>query len=171
ARLSVLRGGWTLESARAVCADPHALEHLEQLLQHSMILAEERLEQKRFRMLETLREFAAEQLDEADREETACRHTAFFLELAETAAPHLSGPDRQCWQEQLDSEHENLLTALSRCLKSPGFAGLRLAGALWRYWHLRSYITEGRRWLENALCQPASDSQARARALHGYGAL
>src|SRR5262249_19338360 len=134
ARLSVFRAGWTLEAAEAVCEAPLAFEHLDQLRECSLVLVEERstggcavshetgrtdptdltqcptlstpspAPEYRFRMLETVREYAAERLSSEERAEQAQRHLAYYVTLAEAAEPELTGPDQAGWLERLDQE-------------------------------------------------------------------
>lgn len=180
ARLSVFRGGWSLEAAEVVCQTSGLLDSLAQLRSNSLLLAEESAVAIRFGMLETLREFAWEHLDMAERDAVRQRHLALFLMLAETAAPHLKGPEQTAWLEQLETEHDNLRAALQysieperSTLSSLNEAGLRLANALCRFWEVRGHYAEGRGWLEAALAQPETQKRtpARALALRGAGLL
>ena len=96
------------------------------------------------------------------------RHAEHFLACAERAEPELSGPQQAAWFETLETEHDNFRAALVWGLAHRPELALRLAAALWRFWHVRAYITEGRRWLEDALAAaPAGDPRARAKALSG----
>jgi predicted ATPase/DNA-binding SARP family transcriptional activator len=156
ARLSVFRGGWTLDAAEAVCDDPDALFALTELRERSLIqttgiiaeesdTAEEDDESLRFRMLETLREFAAEQLSE---EETALRtehHARHFLHLAESAYGEMVSPRQMGWVRRLDRDRENLRTALHWCFDRPERRrdGWRFVSALGLFWEVRSYLNEG----------------------------
>src|SRR5579884_874780 len=170
ARLSVFRGGWTLEAAQAVCMEPEALDFTEQLLQRSLLMAEEQGDTMRFQMLETLRDFAAEQLRETDRDATRRRHAEFYLEFAEEAQPHLRGSARGPWMERLDAERENFRAALAWAEAEE--IGLRLAGALWPFWLMRGSVGEGRRFLTEVLTKNLSAApEMRAKALNGLGNL
>jgi predicted ATPase/DNA-binding SARP family transcriptional activator len=172
ARLSVFRGGWTAEAAESVCEEPFALDRLEQLRDASLILGEERGEEMRFRMLETLREYAAQQLSASERATCRRRHVAYFFGFAEAAEPRLRGAEQSLWLDRLEAEHDNLRSALDACAAEEGDAAtiqLRLAGALWRYWLLRGHITEGRERLTAALARPALEG--RKAALLGAGVL
>jgi predicted ATPase/DNA-binding SARP family transcriptional activator/Tfp pilus assembly protein PilF len=185
ARLSVFRGGWTLEAAAEICEEPQALDQLEQLRECSLVVAEAcDGEEMRYRLLETLREFGAEKLTPEEQSVLARRHAAYFLHLAETMDPRLRSPSRVLWLAGVDQEHDNLRAALAWSLGSTDPAaqgiGLRLAAAMWWYWHFRCHWREGRRWLEAALAQIASNSSmppdpqlqaARAKALDGLGFL
>ncbi|HLV79226.1 MAG TPA: BTAD domain-containing putative transcriptional regulator, partial [Chthonomonadaceae bacterium] len=178
ARLSVFAGGWTLKAAEAVCgADGYdVLDLLASLIDKSLVIAEECEGRTRYRLLETIRAYGWERLREAGEIETWCdRHLEFFLQLAETAESRILGADLAQWLERLESEHDNLRAALEwrRQEKGTSEAGLRLAGALWRFWRVRGYYCEGREHLQAALSQDGARSPmpARAKALLGAGAL
>lgn len=176
ARLSAFRGGWTLEAAEAVCAEPSALEYLTQLRERSLITAEEVDEAMRYRLLETLREYAAERLLDAEEWDTTHhRHVEYFLALAERAEPQLSGAQQAAWLDRLEREHENFRAALAWCCEESeeSVSGLRLVGALWRFWMMRNYVSEGREHLTAALAHVRDEglTAERAKALHGLGVL
>jgi predicted ATPase/class 3 adenylate cyclase len=162
ARLSVFRGGCTLEATEDVAeADLDVLQSLvdKSLLRHS---------EDRFWMLETIREYAAERLEESgEATELRRRHASSFLALAEEAFPHLRG-NPGAWLDRLDAEHDNLSAALEQleALGEPASA-LQLAGALYRYWYTKGHLAEGRRRLEGLLRIDDRPTAARARALHG----
>jgi tetratricopeptide (TPR) repeat protein len=107
-------------------------------------------------MLETIREYGSERLDEHGETETAGqRHTTYYLELAEAAAADLAGPDAAAGLARLDAEHDNLRTALRRAVdRGDRATALRLAGALWRFWAQRGHLSEGRRWFAEAFALP-----------------
>jgi predicted ATPase/DNA-binding CsgD family transcriptional regulator len=128
----------------------------------------------RFGMLETIREYALEQLDASgETDAVRHRHTAHFLALAEAAEPHLSGREQGVWLDRLEDEHHNLRIALSWALeRGEAEIGLRLAGALERFWDHRGHFAEGRRWLEALLAIDRGVSTAvRAKALQTVGVL
>ena len=133
-----------------------------------------------FTMLETVREYAWEQLERLGALEEACRaHARYFLSLAERADPHLRGHDQLPWYYQLEREHNNLRAALRWLLRQDGpdavaerGAGLRLASALGWFWWTRGYIVEGARWLVEALDRaPDADPVIRTQALCRAGAM
>ncbi len=178
-RLAVFVGGCTLEAIEAVCNGdgilPNVLATLASLVDKSLLRQQDGVGgEPRFRRLRVIREYAWEQLEASGEGQVMGRqHTVFFLHLAETADPHLLGADQGVWLSRLESEHDNLRAALERC-KTDGNAelGVRLAGQLWRFWYLRGYLHEGRRWLEDALATPTAVSpRVRARALFGAGVL
>ena len=107
----------------------------------------------RFGMLETIREYACELLIERGEEGAITRrHAEYYLGLAEEAEPQLKGPRQGEWLERLEIEHDNLRTALQWALdqEEPDIA-LRLGAALWRFWLVRGYLSEGRKWLDKAI--------------------
>jgi predicted ATPase/class 3 adenylate cyclase len=183
-RLGVFAGGWTLDSADAICdlggdCGLNVLDGLESLVAKSLVVQRQTVDgEPRFGVLETIREFALEQLAASGEEsELRRRHAIFFLGLAEEAAPKLLTGEQVAWLEQLDREHDNLRVVLAWSLESgadapagsdPTEVGLRLGAALGWFWFLRGYAGEGRRWLEAALArsEPDRPTPARARALH-----
>jgi hypothetical protein len=126
-------------------------------------------------MLETIREFARQQLDESGEAELIRRqHAQFFLALAEAAGPEMWGSRQPEYLEQLEQEHDNLRATLDWCLESgEAEAGLRIGGAVWRFWFIRGYMAEGRDRLESLLSRPEASlsTRARAKALDGAGVL
>src|SRR5205823_3402896 len=146
ARLAVFRGGCTLEAAEEV-ADAD-LDTLQSLVDKSLL----RHTHERFWMLETIREYAIERLEESgEAEELRRRHSEHFLALAEEAYPNLRGSPKE-WLGRLEREHDNLRSALDG-LEAAGETqpALRLAGALFRFWYLRGHFPEGRTRLERLL--------------------
>ncbi|MGE5252116.1 MAG: tetratricopeptide repeat protein, partial [Bacteroidota bacterium] len=176
--LSTFVKGWTLEAAESVCAfkdlsREDVFDLLEQLVNKSLVLAEERGSETRYRLLETMRQYAGEKLIEAGESELLHdRHLGYFLDLAETAFPHLYRSEQVEWLDRLEDDHDNLKAALEWSLGKPRpEQALRLAGALGRFWDLHSYWMEGARWVQRALAMPFQDATpvekaARARALH-----
>ncbi len=178
-RLSVFAGGWTLEAAEAVGAGhgigrDDVLDLLNDLVDKSLVQAEAGGDALRYRMLEPVRQYALERLEErGEAGEVRDRHTAFFLALAEKVEPELRRARQAAWLERLEREHDNLRAALQWALESgESESGLRLSGALGDFWHVRGYLNEGRRWLEEALAKgDASPATVRAKALAHAGYL
>ena len=177
-RLSAFVGGWTLEAAEAICSDEgieeyKVLDLLTGLVDKSMVAVEEQTGEARYRLLETVRQYARDKLLESEEGEgLRARHLDWFLDLAERAEPELRGPDRAEWLDRLEVEHDNLKAALewSETGKEGAEAGLRLAGTLWDFWHARGYLYEGGEWLERVLSRSSSVSvSTRAKALMGAG--
>lgn len=180
-RLSVFRGGWTVEAAREVCDEPVADALLEQLRESSLILADEMEQGMRFRMLETLREYS-ERLPAAP-DEVICvrqRHLEYYLCLAERAEACLQGREQAAWLGRLELEHDNLREALSLGIGNRALCSLavRLCAALSEFWRVRCHFAEGRQWCRQAVervsdeCSPQDQARAilgMARMAHGQG--
>jgi predicted ATPase/DNA-binding SARP family transcriptional activator len=195
-RLSVFAGGWSLEAAESVCADlererpllpPDAagfsalsredlLDVLTALTDKSLVIYEESRGGARYRMLETVRQYARDRLTESG-ETLVCRrrHRDYFLALAEEGNQKLKGPEQAQWLRALETEHDNLHQAVRLCLEQGEIAeiGLRLGAALQRFWQTRGHLTEGRECLNALLARPEAAARARARAaaLNGAGRL
>ena len=176
-RLSVFRGGCTHESAQAVCETGagETRDLLEQLRERSLIVAEEPEGAglaMRFRMLESLREFGAEQLSGEEGRALSRRHTHYCEALAARMDALWDGPEQEHARTILEAEYDNLRTALTFCRadETGGAAGLRLAASLGRFWVLRGLLREGLDWLDGALARTGPDD-ARAAALAHAGYL
>ncbi len=181
-RLSVFAGGWTLEAAETICnldgdLGTGILDDLGVLADNSLLREmNDDAPEQRFGMLETIREYAREQLaaapdHEADRINE--RFTRFYLQLAEEVEPHLRTARRPAWLARLEDEQDNLRIALEWMEASHDVASeLRLVEALTWFWYLSGYLSEGRARLERALAQTtgADRSPARAALLFGAGA-
>lgn len=175
--LSVFAGGFTLQAVAAVCLDGDegaAVDRLGRLVDASLVIAEERSTAMRYRLLETVRQYAAEHLAAAG-EEDALRsaHAAFFLAVAEATEPKLTGEHQAEAFGTLEIEHDNLRAALARLHASDDpELRLRLTTALSRFWYVRGYLAESRRWLERAL-EVVGDTPAplRRRALTAAAAV
>ena len=125
-------------------------------------------------MLETIREYALERLEETGgAEDLRQRYGAHFLELAELAAPELLAHSSSMWYDRIEAEHDNLRSVLGDALeRGRTDVALRLGGAIWHFWWTRGYWSEGRRWLDSALAAGAeSDPQLRFEPLWGAGLL
>ena len=177
-QVAIFRGGFTLETLEQVTAPPtrlpNLLDLLTQLVDKSLVIAEPHEGQMRYRLLETLREYALEQF--ATRTEMAQlqqRHAATFVRLGEQAATELVGARQPAWLMRLESEHANLRGALDYLItQAEGELALRLAAAIYRFWEIRGYVSEGRAWLRKALAyQGTATSLTRAKALNAAGTL
>jgi non-specific serine/threonine protein kinase len=175
-RLSTFAGGWTLEAAEAVCSGngieaADVLDLLTQLVDKSLVVVETQGEEARYRHPETVRQYSLDRLMESEEAADARRrHRDWFLGLAERAEPELRGPGLVAWLERLETEHDNLRAALewSRTEEGGAEGGLRLAGALYRFWFMHDHWSDGRQWLEVALAR-SGDAQhsARPKVLRG----
>ena len=162
ARLAVFRGGCTPEAAEAAAGAD--LDTLGSLVDKSLL----RQREDRFWMLETIREYAAERLEASgETNDLRRRHAELFLAIAEEAELHLRD-DSSEWADRLEREHDNIRVALDHLEASRDTqATLRLAGAVSRFWYMKSHLTEGRRRLESALAADGRPTTARGKALNG----
>jgi predicted ATPase/predicted Ser/Thr protein kinase len=167
-RLSVFSGGWTLEAAEAVCSG-HAVEQdtvlelLSGLVDKSLVLVEERDGEQRYRFMVTLLEYAQQRLMQTEEGEAIQqRHAAFFVALAVEADPKLMKTEQKVWLERLNADYDNLRAALNWTCAQNVESGLRLAGALGRFWYMRGHLDEGRKWLEQVL-ESSADAQPGQR--------
>jgi predicted ATPase/DNA-binding SARP family transcriptional activator/DNA-binding CsgD family transcriptional regulator len=176
-RLSIFAGGWTLEAAEEVCTgvsiEEDVFDPLGELVDKSLVVAEAAASNAmRYRMLEPIRQYAYEKLEESGEDDKVrSRHVSFFLTLAEEAEPKLAGPMQGVWLEQLEREHDNIREALSWVLeRKQAERGLRFCGALWRFWYNRGYWSEGAGWLTQALAAgERAAALTRVKALEGMG--
>jgi predicted ATPase/DNA-binding CsgD family transcriptional regulator len=180
-RLAVFVGGFTLEGAEAVAGDVAGPETvsamslvdlLSRLVTKSLVVVIAG-QQTRYRMLETLRQYAWERLVAAgELEQMRRRHMAYYLQFAERAEQGLYGGDQVEWLKSLEIEYDNLRTALLWCAEvgSPE-DGLRLAASLGGFWLRVGYLTEGSGWLERALAACQHTGPVRAWALYQAGRL
>jgi predicted ATPase/class 3 adenylate cyclase/DNA-binding CsgD family transcriptional regulator len=177
-RLSVFAGGWTLEAAEAVTSADDSgqwqvLDHLAALVGKSLVLAEETQGSTRYRLLETVRHYAAERLARrpgSELDETRTAHRDHYLALVETADRHLRGPHEAMWLDRLEVEFDNIRAALAFSSADPESAepGLRLAAGLHWFCNMRGHGVEVLEAL-NALLDRADTrvpTRARARALN-----
>ena len=184
-RLSVFSGGFTLEAAEDVGAEPGAagdeggseevLWLLGGLVEQSLVFADAGDDgPNRYRMLEPVRQYALGRLEESgETEGTRHRHAAFYLALAEAAEPELRGAGQVAWLGRLEREHDNLRAALAWLLeRGEAEAAARFGYSLYVFWWIRGYHTEGRRWTEDILARGSELSLAgRARLVFVRGAM
>jgi predicted ATPase/DNA-binding CsgD family transcriptional regulator len=205
-RISVFVSGCTLDAVEVICGDfgspsnpkskieslpssvakgPKLIAALGSLVDKSLLRNEGSrpgmpagAEQGRLYMLETIREYALEQLATAgEGEALRLAHARFYIALAEEAEPQLTSPNQPAWLATLEEEHDNLRAALTWAVdKGEVELAARLATPLWRFWLRHGHLSEGRRWLETVLAlgavRPHSLSPVlRARALNGAGRL
>jgi non-specific serine/threonine protein kinase len=163
-QLSVFAGGFRLAEAAAVCCDGDqaaALDMIDRLTSKSLVIAEMAAGKTRYRLLETVRQYAAARLaEEGEADQARSRHAAAFLRLAEGERDLAA----------LSREHDNFRAALEYTLPGGGQGGPRLTRALGGYWLARGFLQEGRGWLERALAGEA-DRRLRADLLRLLGAM
>lgn len=178
-RLSVFMGGFTLEAADEVC-NPDGelgdiLDLVASLLDKSLVRTFSGPAGTRYLMLQTIGEYAREELEDAGEDEQIDgRHARYVLGMVEDAVPRLFGPDRARWLDRLAAEHDNLRAALVWTLETGELeVGLRLGGRAWRFWQMRGHLREGREWLGRLLGHPSAVQHPgpRADALEGLGGI
>lgn len=174
-RLSPFAGSFAPEAACAAADsdEASATRALGALVAKSLVQFEVRDGVARYRMLETIRQYAAERLREAGEErEARDAHAAWYVEFAERAVPELRGPGQAGWLEALGAEHDNLRAALGWSIQDQPSTALRLATALGYFWYVRGHWAEGRRWLDAAsdAC-PDAALPLQARAAYFLGTL
>src|SRR5262249_36381150 len=154
-RLAVFHGGCTFEAIEAVCASAGADDHIAidvfgdtaALVEHSLLMQREHNGGPRYHLLETIPEYAHQLLGESGELAALQRSQAqYYLELAERAEPKLTGPQQREWLHTLEREHGNLRAALRWSTSHDLELGMRLAGALQRFWDGRTHSLEGRQW-------------------------
>lgn len=173
ARLSVFAGGWTLDAAEAICPDGDldVLSGVSALVDKSLVRHEDasRIDGEaggRFTMLETIHEYAQEQLDRMeDAQDVRRRHAQYFFALAQEAEVDLPGREQSHWLKRLNREFDNLRAALAWWRDSGEIdTALELAGALQWFWYDGGHWTEGRAWLERLLTLDTATCRRRGRA-------
>jgi len=173
-RLAVFRGGWTLDAAETICAGDgvargDVLELLSGLVDKSLVLTEERRGYLRYRFMVTLGEYAQKWLRQSDEGTAVQRtHAEFFTEIAEQGDTHLMSPDQKVWLDRLNIEYDNIRAAMNWAAFADLRLALRLGAALYRFWYVRGYWGEGRRWITDLLELEGTQlhSDLRAQALN-----
>jgi predicted ATPase/DNA-binding SARP family transcriptional activator len=170
-RLTVFAGSFALEAAEHVCGgepltSDEVMGLLGRLVDQSLVVTELHGEVARYRLLETVRQYAAGRLDEAvERTVIEQRHRDWYRGWAEDNDPERAAAAGEGALHHFDIEHDNLRAALRSALAVEPEAALGLATSLWRFWLARGHFAEGRRWLEDALEAHAAPSALRARGL------
>ena len=180
-RLSIFPGSFSLETVELVCAGDgidrdDILDLLTRLIDRSLVTRFDVDGEARYQLLQSLRQYAAEKLEERGGTlELQRRHRDHFAALVDEARPaFFAGPEPVAWVERLSLEHDSLRAALTWGHDDPAGAAveLQMAAGLWRYWQIRGYLAEGRQTLERALSRTAAEvSDVRASALTGAGVL
>jgi non-specific serine/threonine protein kinase len=178
-RLSVFAGGWTLAAAKEVCAGEgieqrDVLDLLTSLADKSLVVPEQGDAQTRYRLLETVRQYARDRLEDSGGSAAArVRHRDYYLALAEEADPKLRGAEQAEWLQRLEEEHENLRAGLAWSVAEAGTGGgQRLCGALRRFWWTRGHLSEGRQWCTRVLGRTGAErTRERANVLNAAGVL
>ena len=175
-RLSAFVGGWTLEAAEALSPSLPVFLTLRTLVSKSLVVAEEQGGDMRYRLLESIREYASEEAHKAgETDALQARHLDYYTDFACRAEAHLTGPKQGAWLERVEAEAGNLRAALAwaEARAENRAQGLRLAGALGRYWQIRGHFAEGRQQLLRLLdaSETHSAPAIRANALNWAGLL
>ncbi|MBI3536368.1 MAG: tetratricopeptide repeat protein [Chloroflexi bacterium] len=181
-RLSVFPGDFALDAVESICFDARLekkqiLDLLTSLLDKSLVEREPNIAIARYRLLDSIREYSQMKLEELNEsEQIKKKHLDFYRDLAEEAEIGLMGAQQLEWLKRLEMEHDNIRAALtwSQTNASGMEEGLRLASALWRFWDVRGYLSEGRKWLSSLLSQPnieTIDPLIKAKALNAAGRL
>lgn len=175
-RLSVFAGGWVFEAAESICSDLDVLNLLTQLVNKSLVTMDDEGDEPRYRLLETVRQYARDKLMESgEAEQMRNRHLDYFIQLTETAEQELVGFTALNWVNRLEAEYDNLRAAFEWGLDNNVLAVLKMAHSLQYFWYRRGYETEGRKWVEEALERlqslpavegdPSTSSGARERMM------
>jgi predicted ATPase/DNA-binding CsgD family transcriptional regulator len=178
-RSSVFAGGFSLEAAESVCAGEdlernEVLELLSHLVDKSLVVVWEEDGETRYRLLETIRQYGREKLEESGEEgQVRERHAGYYLALAEEAEPELKRERQVAWLERLERDRGNLRAAMTWLLRQGEPERIaRFGWALWLFWGIRAHFAEGRRWMEQTLSakdSAATSASARAKALFVAG--
>ncbi|HEY5904054.1 MAG TPA: adenylate/guanylate cyclase domain-containing protein [Anaerolineales bacterium] len=171
-RLSVFAGGWTFEAAEAVCPDLEVLDLLTQLVNKSLVMAEDEGGGKRYRFLETIRQYARDKLLEAgEAEAVRTLHMQYFVRLADQAGPKMDTGEVMRWAPVLETEYDNMRVAFEWSLDHDVSAALGFVASLAYFWFQRGHGAEGIRWAEDALLRardlplPPDERQVRQQTL------
>jgi predicted ATPase/class 3 adenylate cyclase len=178
-RLSVFATGCDLESAEAICGPSSEIggdivDAMAALADQSLVKTDEGPGgEVRFRLLDTIREYAAEQLDvRSETEMIRARHRDWYVSFVERAAPELSGGDQRRWLGRLELEHDDIRAVLDRAVAAPDPpVAIGLAFSMWRFWQKHGHLAEARRRLEAMAGLPWShdDPRLRARLMEALG--
>jgi non-specific serine/threonine protein kinase len=157
-RLAVFEGGWTFQEVKAVCSgddigEDEILDLLGHLVDKSLVIMQVENGNARYRMLETIRQFAHEKfMNSIEAERVQKRHLEFFVHFAEEADPNLNGPEQVAWLDRLGTEHANFRAALGWALEHHELgSAARLGTGLSWFWVFRAHLREGWQWLEQII--------------------
>jgi predicted ATPase/class 3 adenylate cyclase len=179
-RVSVFRGGFTLEAAESICTGGGLPREelaglLEQLVRKSLVRLVRSAGEARYVLLASVRDYAEERRISTGDEEVLARHCDYFVELAEESEQPLRGEQQTRWLDALEAEADDMRAAFEWAVRNQQAERiLRATGALWYFWFIRGHLTEGRRWLERALDvaeRVTVDDRLRAKAIFAQGLL
>jgi predicted ATPase/DNA-binding XRE family transcriptional regulator len=177
-RLSVFAGGFTLEAAEEVAGGEDMFDLLGRLVEQSLVTAKPHEDETRYGMLEPIRQYAFEKLEQSgEGEQVRARHAEYYTKLTTSARTALRRADQAAWLDKLAHEHDNLRTTLQNFLQCGEVEQVaRVGWSIWLFWALRGHTGEGRQWVERALAQQgthpiAFSVVARAQALYADAVL
>jgi tetratricopeptide (TPR) repeat protein len=177
-RLSVFAGGFTLEAAEEVAGGEDMFDLLGRLVEQSLVTAKPHEDETRYGMLEPIRQYAFEKLEQSgEGEQVRARHAEYYTKLTTSARTALRRADQAGWLDKLAHEHDNLRTTLQKFLQCGEVEQVaRVGWSIWLFWALRGHTGEGRQWVERALAQQgthpiAFSVVARAQALYADAVL
>jgi predicted ATPase/class 3 adenylate cyclase len=170
-KFSVFAGGCTFEAAETICSEMDVLNLLTQLVNKSLVAVEDENGSPRYRLLETVRQYARDKLLESgESEEARDLHFKYFYGLAKTAEPHLDGPEAVEWIRKLSAEHDNMRAALEWGLEKNVAGVLSMVPSLVRFWMRQGHEEEGRKLIGEALARadllPAAEGEAALERKH-----
>ena len=175
-RVAVFAAGWTLASAAQVCAGDgidasDVIEQLTSLVDKSLVVTDEQAGATRYRMLETVRQYAQDRLrDSGEESQWRSSHLACFVALGAEFNREFIGTKQHAWLARIASEHDNLRAALAWSTEASPLDGLQLAVALDAFWRIRGFLAEGREWFARLLDVVPIDLRTRLRARGLYAA-
>jgi predicted ATPase/class 3 adenylate cyclase len=156
-RLSIFAGGWTFEAAEYICPKNDVLDLLSHLVNKSLVIVDEDGETTRYRLLETIRQYARDKLlDTGESVEARNIHAEYFLKLSESVEPHLFKANSLQWINVLEAENDNIRVALEWLIENNVNFAMRIIFALMLFWNRRGYEAEGRVWGETAIAHAES---------------
>ena len=168
AELAVFRGSMNFDAVAAVSRNPLALDHLMELQECSLLQSEEVGGEMRFRLLDTIQEFAAEKLPQDARAELEARHADYYVTLSEEARRGVNSAQQPLWLDRIALEHENLRAIFDRAAADGAASesvelGLRLVAAISTFWATRGHLREGRQRIADLLRRPAAAERTLLR--------
>ena len=175
-RVAVFAGGWTLASAEQVCGGDgidasRVIEQLTSLVDKSLVVTDEQAGATRYRMLETVRQYAQDRLrDSGEESQWRSSHLSCFVALGLEFNREVIGTKQHAWLARMESEHDNLRAALAWSTEASPLDGLQLAVALDAFWRIRGFLAEGREWFARLLDIVPIDLRTRLRARGLYAA-
>lgn len=174
-RLAVFSGGGHIDQIEAVCGAGHGsniLETLSDLVDNSLVRANDDGEEPRFRMLFVIREYALDRLRKSDEWDAVHgRHLEVYTLLVEALAPEFLKKNRRAVFDSIETEHDNIRAALDWGMENERDLSLRLASSMWRFWQARGYLEEGLRRVQAALAKSGGSTELQVKGLEALGGI